>query len=307
MTDDSDGRDFTRHPTALLIAANRSDADAGQQALAALDARTLATVDLAGASAALSDHPGIDIILIEASGADAEALIALLDLIDLGTASERAIVVTLDTDQIDIVAASLLTARAQLLCAPTVAERVSALAVAMAAAGQGPLRERDKDAERLQRLNEEVARIAETLARLTRGEGTAARAMVGEQSPLYRAAPASVTATAPEIRQVIRLRRLRDQFFGNGLLEDPAWDMLLDLFAADLERAQVSVSSLCIAAAVAPTTALRWIGRMTDEGLLQRQPDPFDRRRAFMVLSTNAREAMARYWSAAKQAGGAIG
>ena len=43
--------------------------------------------------------------------------------------------------------------------------------------------------------------------------------------------------------------------------------VLLDLFAAELEGNRVSVSSLCIAAGVAPTTALRWIARMTDMGL----------------------------------------
>ncbi|MGJ3628472.1 hypothetical protein AB5I41_18845 [Sphingomonas sp. MMS24-JH45] len=54
--------------------------------------------------------------------------------------------------------------------------------------------------------------------------------------------------------------------------------MLLDLFAAELERARVSVSSLCIAAAVAPTTALRWIGRMASENAgarpRSRRPSP---------------------------------
>lgn len=68
--------------------------------------------------------------------------------------------------------------------------------------------------------------------------------------------------------------------------------MLLDLYAAHLEGTQVSVSSLCIAAAVAPTTALRWIGKMTEAGLFTRQPDPVDRRRAFMVLTERALEGM---------------
>ncbi len=113
----------------------------------------------------------------------------------------------------------------------------------------------------------------------------------------------STPVTATEIRQTIRGRRLRDQFFGHGLFEDPAWDMLLDLSAADLERARVSVSSLCIAAAVAPTTALRWISRMTEAGLFEREPDPFDRRRAFMRLSAKARDGMHEYWRAAKRAG----
>jgi hypothetical protein len=40
------------------------------------------------------------------------------------------------------------------------------------------------------------------------------------------------------------------------LFADPGWDILLDLYAARQEGKQVSVSSLCIAAAVPPTTAL---------------------------------------------------
>jgi len=53
----------------------------------------------------------------------------------------------------------------------------------------------------------------------------------------------------------------------------------------------VSVSSLCIAAAVPPTTALRWISAMTESGMLIRQQDPDDARRVFILLSeeTNAR------------------
>jgi DNA-binding MarR family transcriptional regulator len=83
--------------------------------------------------------------------------------------------------------------------------------------------------------------------------------------------------------------------------------MLLDLFAAELEGVQVSVSSLCIAASVAPTTALRWIGKMVDTGLFVRDPDPFDRRRAFMTLTPRASQEMRRYMSALKRAGLAIG
>ena len=112
---------------------------------------------------------------------------------------------------------------------------------------------------------------------------------------------------ASEVRRAIRARRVRDQFFAGGLLEDPAWDMLLDLVAVDLEQARVSVSSLCIAAAVAPTTALRWISKLTQAGLLERQPDPFDRRRAYMALSATARDAMTGYVAAIRRAGLSIG
>jgi hypothetical protein len=89
--------------------------------------------------------------------------------------------------------------------------------------------------------------------------------------------------------QFIRLRRRRDTIFGNGLFADPAWDMLLDLFLAR-ERGlrPVSTSSLCIAAAVPATTALRWIDILVRRGLLSRHADPKDRRRVFIRLTDMA-------------------
>ncbi len=78
--------------------------------------------------------------------------------------------------------------------------------------------------------------------------------------------------------------------------------MFLDLYAAELEGARVSVSSLCIASSVAPTTALRWISKLTDSSLLVRHPDTVDRRRAFMTLAPQVSEAMRGYMLALKRA-----
>ena len=86
-------------------------------------------------------------------------------------------------------------------------------------------------------------------------------------------------------------------FFDGELFGDPAWDMLLDLTAARAEHTRVSVTSLCIASGVPPTTALRWIGQMTDAGLLCRVEDETDRRRAFITLTDKAADAMARYFA----------
>ena len=147
------------------------------------------------------------------------------------------------------------------------------------------------------------------LARLTRREALplSPGQDVEDRRPGYTPEPVADVAVDPlEVRRTIRARRLRDQFLGVGLFEDPAWDMMLDLFAAELEGVQVSVSSLCIAAAVAPTTALRWIGKLSEAGLLVRNPDPFDRRRAYMALSPRASEGMRGYLAAVRRAGLAI-
>lgn len=83
-------------------------------------------------------------------------------------------------------------------------------------------------------------------------------------------------------------RRRRDALFPGTLFADPAWDVLLDLYLAGLENRRVSVSNACIAAAVPTTTALRWIGLLEEEGLVQRFDDPGDRRRAYLQLAPEA-------------------
>ena len=88
---------------------------------------------------------------------------------------------------------------------------------------------------------------------------------------------------------------MRLRYFDGSLFADPAWDILLDLAAARAERQQVSVTSLCIAAGVPATTALRWIGQMVEAGLLVRLSDPHDRRRAYIALADSTADAMARY------------
>jgi hypothetical protein len=90
---------------------------------------------------------------------------------------------------------------------------------------------------------------------------------------------------AARIRAHIKARRLRERFFPADLFADPAWDIMLDLAAARRSGLRVSVSSLCIAAAVPTTTALRWIKAMVDRGMLVREADPADARRAFITLS----------------------
>jgi hypothetical protein len=100
------------------------------------------------------------------------------------------------------------------------------------------------------------------------------------------------------VRRIIRQRQLRARYFDGELFADPAWDMLLDLTAARAEHTRVSVTSLCIASQVPPTTALRWIGQMTDAGMLERVEDDLDRRRAFVALSDSTADGMARYFQA---------
>lgn len=99
------------------------------------------------------------------------------------------------------------------------------------------------------------------------------------------------------LRKIIGRRQLRPLFFDTKLFTDPAWDMLLDLAVARAEKKRVSITSLCIASGVPPTTALRWIRLMLEDGLVEREDDPNDRRRSFVFLSQRAYDAVARFFA----------
>jgi hypothetical protein len=151
---------------------------------------------------------------------------------------------------------------------------------------------------RLQQLSEEVGRIASVLAALSEHEAAAAAMAAVGGAPEDGGEPLD----SGFIRSIIRVRRMRDHFFKSDLFADPAWDMLLDLMAARVERQRVAVSSLCIAAAVPPTTALRWIKGLCDEGLFVRVADPEDGRRIFIELSTDTAARMEAYLRSAQRA-----
>ena len=184
---------------------------------------------------------------------------------------------------------------------------------------------RDAAMDRIDRLQEEVARISRLLEHLAdqRGGLTGMPAAYpsseedyGERAGIIRAPGRDFTQTprsfvpeewtrerqrAKAVRRMLRQRRMREQYFPADLFADPAWDMLLDLYAARLERQPVSVSSLCIAAAVPATTALRWIKTMTDAGLFVREADSQDGRRIFIALAEAAFDALAHYFEALEE------
>lgn len=156
-----------------------------------------------------------------------------------------------------------------------------------------PAIKNENASERLQQLSDEVSRIATTLARMSSGPFQVGE-QANEQINCKTAPPLNV------IKAVIKARRLRARFFDEELFADPAWDILLELLLAEASQCRVAVSSLCIAAHVPTTTALRYIASMTDSGLLRRRQDPTDGRRVFVELSPKASDALHRYFACIK-------
>jgi DNA-binding MarR family transcriptional regulator len=218
----------------------------------------------------------------------------LFDRLNAGVRSGRyGVVVSAPPRLIDPLAAEL-DDDVQLIIAANEAERTAALAVALTRRhvvhGISDVAA-DRNAEQLRQLSDDVSRIASTLARLSTGPAAPPLTAV---KPLDAEAP---SVSAETIRAIIRARRLRGRYFQEELFADPAWDMLLDLLQAEISHLRVPVSSLCIAAAVPATTALRWLKTMVQQGLFIRRADPLDGRRVFVELAPAASQALRNYFA----------
>ena len=261
-----------------------------------------------------------DVVMVDCPGNDAAALAALARLDMRAAQAGAALVVSTSLAALDDVFGCLDQSGAQILVEPSRAERVLALGRALAEQGGARVRElSDEDRLALLRLTEQVSQIAQRLDKLGLDKlgAPAAPDRDGGDSAFRFESPRPAFAGAEEdegsarlvraarpalpdprlVRRIIRQRQLRARFFDGDLFGDPAWDMLLDLTAARAEHARVSVTSLCIASGVPPTTALRWIGQMSEAGLLERVEDETDRRRAFITLTDRAADSMARYFA----------
>jgi hypothetical protein len=218
----------------------------------------------------------------------------VLECVGAKAAKRRlAVVVSTTSEQLDAVCARVNDA-IELVVDADDSERAAALAIAAARVRMGGRLSdvaSDRNAERLRQLSDEVSRIAATLARLS------------SNPPIAAPRPEFVTkgevpqVSAETVRTVIRARRLRSRYFPEHLFADPAWDMMLDLLQAEIAQLRVPVSSLCIAAAVPATTALRWLKTMVQEGLFLRRADPHDGRRVFVELAPDTSDALRRYFS----------
>jgi hypothetical protein len=279
---------------ALLFGSSPRRRARAESALAASGVRLVDSIPLDQAGDRLDGQPSLGLAWLELGEEDAtpalDALLARLNQLadDRGTM----VIASAPLELVDMLAGRLTSRSTEILVDPDDSQRAASLAVALSGAlDDAGVKDVGKDnAARLRQLSDEMGRIAATLARLSTGPG----------GPAIK--PGEAKAPAPEVdaetvRSVIRARRLRSRFFSDELFADPGWDMLLDLLQAEIAQLRVPVSSLCIAAAVPATTALRWIKAMTEQGLFVRRADPHDGRRVFVELAPSASDAMRRYFA----------
>lgn len=109
-----------------------------------------------------------------------------------------------------------------------------------------------------------------------------------------------VALVAARAEQEYASRRRRERNLPGDLLGEPAWDMLLYLYVQKARGRPVSIHSLCIAAMVPPTTALRWIDRLLACGLVERRRCERDLRVVHIELTGRGMAAIEAHFAGAQ-------
>lgn len=112
-----------------------------------------------------------------------------------------------------------------------------------------------------------------------------------------RGEPAELARALSVVKRLYAVRRQRDRVFGrtSDVFRDPAWDMMLELFAAGIEGRKISVSSAAHVACIPQTTAIRLVDQLVARKLLRRVADPSDGRRTLLELTPMAQDMMWRF------------
>ena len=295
ISSDAPDLNYSDLPPMLLAASSDRAMARAERSITAAGFRLGARMPIESAVRRIEEQVTASGLWVELDIDGGQAMDELLSKVSTDAADGRyAAVISATSALLDPLSAFLGSADVELIIDAEDPDRAAALALVSAQLGTPYVLNdiaSDNNAERLRQLSEEVSRIASTLARLSTGPGAPVR-------KLAAIAPTDVPPlSADTVRAVIRARRLRARYFREDLFADPAWDMLLDLLQAEIAQLRVPVSSLCIAASVPATTALRWLKTMVSQGIFVRRADPHDGRRVFVELAPEASQALRRYFA----------
>ncbi|MFC3428865.1 helix-turn-helix domain-containing protein [Sphingobium fuliginis] len=145
----------------------------------------------------------------------------------------------------------------------------------------------------LKAIENDLARLSETIRSLT-GPSEILVDAGGQETPSSMGDVAE-KRLGSLARRLLRESDARQAVLPFGITVDPAWHMLLDLFAAETEGKAISVSSACIASGAPHTTALRYLNQLCEKGAVIRAPDTVDGRRMHIHLAEEFRSRIRDY------------
>jgi DNA-binding MarR family transcriptional regulator len=149
----------------------------------------------------------------------------------------------------------------------------------------------------------EISRVLDETARLIRDHARAEALAGGIEDTSLVPNELEGHGYRPEsdptrVRAILALRMLRREYLGHDL-SDPAWAMMLELYAARLEGRLVNQTRLGLDTGVPQTTALATVRRLVGAGIFEAGDHPTDKRLIVLTLASDAAARLARYLAAA--------
>ncbi|WOE76140.1 hypothetical protein [Alterisphingorhabdus coralli] len=123
---------------------------------------------------------------------------------------------------------------------------------------------------------------------------------ISEPAERQDSKPKSPLEVEPLVRAHLAARNVRDEIFQKDLFGEPSWNILLDLYSAHHAGKAISITSACIASGAPPTTALRHISALQNEGYIERIEDTSDKRVVYIHMTHKGIEVIEKWASALK-------
>lgn len=92
-------------------------------------------------------------------------------------------------------------------------------------------------------------------------------------APADKAQSAGPELTALEVAsRLMAERRSRGQWLNGALFSDPAWDIMINLYVAQVRHGGCTLRRLLVGSSIPPETATRWVAILESEGLVTSAP-----------------------------------
>lgn len=137
----------------------------------------------------------------------------------------------------------------------------------------------------------EISQVLEDTARLLRDHAMSEEGAARDRDP-------QLPIDARRVRAIIAARWLRREFLGFDA-DEAQWSLMLELYAARLEKRRIHQTRLGVAAGLPQTTALRTTRRLIECGVFATEADPSDKRLLLITLSDPAAARIQSYLAAA--------
>lgn len=83
-----------------------------------------------------------------------------------------------------------------------------------------------------------------------------------------------IHVTEDHMQSLINARRGRERLFGRHLFSDPAWDVIIELYAAMLGKRRMSAADLARSIGVPESVIARWIAALVEARVVLTVEDP---------------------------------